>query len=64
MRYFTTLGLDNEEFVYFEIEAANATEAIVIASAYLKGRFEGSGKGGDVITLSTAATRGRTYRRL
>jgi hypothetical protein len=52
------------EVLNFSIEAADMLTATRIASAYLKGRFEGSGKGGEISHIGRTKVHGQEYRGL
>jgi hypothetical protein len=58
-------GLDLDKKVEnFSVEAPDMLAATRIISAYLKGRFEGSGKGGEISHIGRTKVRGQEYRGL
>lgn len=62
--FYSSVSLDNSEILHFQVEAASAALAVRIVGAYLKGRFEGSGIGGEILSVNKARTRGVEYRGL
>jgi hypothetical protein len=54
----------DQEIVNFSIEAENMLAATRILAVYLKGRFEGSGRGGEISHIGRTKVRGQGYRGL
>lgn len=69
--YFTSLRLDpvfpdkpESELLHFSIVADDIMIAAKHIACYCRGRFEASGRGAEVLDLSTSKTRGVQYRGL
>lgn len=62
--FYTSISLDNKEVLHFQVEASSAHFAVRILGAYLKGRFEASGVGGEITSVTKLKTRGLEYRGL
>jgi hypothetical protein len=62
--FFCSIAMDKGEIIHFQVEAASAASAVRVLGAYLKGRFEGSGVGGEILSVNKARTRGVEYRGL
>lgn len=64
MIFYAEILTDDKELIHFIVEAASAHAAMAPLAAYCKGRFEASGKGADVQSISRSKSRGVEYRRL
>lgn len=62
--FYSSISMDSGEILHFQVEATSAANAVRVLGAYLKGRFEGSGVGGEILSVNKARTRGVEYRGL
>lgn len=64
MTFYIIIEMDKGEVLHFKTEAESAHHAVRLAAAYCKGRFEGSGIGGQITAVSKTKARGVEYRGL
>lgn len=62
--FYSTVKIDDGEVIHFSVVSASMVGAVRALDCYLKGRYEGSGKGGEIISISATKTRGISYRGL